>query len=206
MNCRGGRAPGKSPFFYPYSCYCKQFVISKGIDYLGGILWSLWLLCIVFICVYGEHYDWLDGEPIRVAVVFAVVLLLLSLHRAATIRHPYINLNTFSQRNMLFIFILFGCMTFMSATATSIQGIFTGSIQGFDQRHNADLNVWLTVGIAVGTVLFYWALVKWKWRVKEIVLAGFFSFLLYQTMLYFLIGPSTEKYMLYLPVLFKGGG
>lgn len=96
MNCRRGRAPVKSPFFYPYSCYCKQFVISKGIDYLGGILWSLWLLCIVFICVYGEHYDWLDGEPIRVAVVFAVVLLLLSLHRAATIRHPYINLNTFS--------------------------------------------------------------------------------------------------------------
>lgn len=178
----------------------------KGIDYLGGILWSLWLLCIVFICVYGEHYDWLDGEPIRVAVVFAIVLLLLSLQRAATIRHPYINLNTFSQRNMLFIFILFGCMTFMSATATSIQGIFTGSILGFDQRHNADLNVWLTVGIAVGTVLFYWALVKWKWRVKEIVLAGFFSFLLYQTMLYFLIDPSTEKYMLYLPVLFKGAG
>ena len=66
--------------------------------------------------------------------------------------------------------------------------------------------MWLTVGIAVGTVLFYWALVKWKWCVKEIVLAGFFSFLLYQTMLYFLIGPSTEKYMLYLPVLFKGGG
>lgn len=21
------------------------------------------LLCVVFVCVYGEYYDWLDGEP-----------------------------------------------------------------------------------------------------------------------------------------------
>lgn len=178
----------------------------KGIDYLGGILWSLWLLCIVFVCVYGEHYDWLDGEEIRRAIVFAVILLILCVQRAATIRHPYINLRTFSQHNMLFIFILFGCMTLMSATATSIQNTFTGAILGFDARHNADLNWGIAVGIAVGTGVFYWTLVKWKWRIKDIVLTGFCSFFLYQVMLYFLIDASTEKYMLYLPLVFKGAG
>lgn len=178
----------------------------KGIDYLGGILWSLWLICIIFIFVYGEHYDWLDGEEIQTAIVFAIVLLVMCIQRAATVRHPYISLKTFSQHNMLFIFILFGCMTLMSATATSTQNIFTSAILGFDARHNADLNLGVLIGIAVGTCIFYLSLVRWKWRIKSIVFTGFLSFFLYQVMLYFLIDASTEKYMLYLPLVFKGAG
>lgn len=178
----------------------------KGIDYLGGILWSLWLICIIFIFVYGEHYDWLDGEEIQTAIVFAIVLLVMCIQRAATVRHPYISLKTFSQHNMLFIFILFGCMTLMSATATSTQNIFTSAILGFDARHNADLNWGVLIGIAVGTCIFYLSLVRWKWRIKSIVFTSFLSFFLYQVMLYFLIDASTEKYMLYLPLVFKGAG
>lgn len=175
----------------------------KGIDYLGGILWSLWLTCIVFIFVYGEHYDWFDSAEIRTAAVFAVVLCL---ERAASIRHPYISLKTFSQRNMPFIFILFGCMSLMSTMVSSVQNVYTGAVLGFDARHNADLLWGVIAGIAVGTGVFYVALKKWKWRVKSIVCVGFVSFLLYQVMLYFLIDASTEKYMLYLPMLFKGAG
>ena len=107
---------------------------------------------------------------------------------------------------MLYIFILFGCMTLMSATATTIQNIFTTAVLGFDTQHNADLNWGIAAGIAVGTGIFYLAVVKWKWRTKDVVLTGFFSFFLYQFMLYFLIDPSTEKYMLYLPMVFKGAG
>lgn len=63
---------------------------------------------------------------------------------------------------MLFIFILFGCMPLMSATATSTQNVFTNSILGFDARHNADLNWGVLTGIAVGTGIFYLALTRWK--------------------------------------------
>lgn len=177
-----------------------------GIDYIGGILWSMWLLCIVFICVYGEHFDWLDSMEIRTAAVSAAVLLAMCLHRAATVRHPYIALRTFSQHNMLYIFILFGCMTLMSSTATSIQNMFTGPVLGFDARHNADLNWGIVAGIALGTAIFYMAVTRWKWRVKDVVLTGFVSFFLYQAILYFMIDPSAEKYMLYLPMVFKGAG
>lgn len=198
-------------FALVYFCMRRNFrqgpyIPFKGIDYLGVILWSLWLLCIIFIFVYGEHYEWLEGEEIRTALVFSAVLLVLAIHRAATIRHPYISLKTFSQKNMLFIFILFGCMTLMSATSTSIQNIFTGSILGFDARHNADLNWGIVAGICAGTGFSYLATVKCGWRMKDIVFAGFVSFFLYQCMLYFLIDTSTEKYMLYLPLFFKGAG
>lgn len=178
----------------------------KGIDYLGGILWSLWLLCIVFICVYGEYYDWFTSRQIQTAVIFSIILLLLCLYRAASIRHPYINLNTFSQHNMLYVFLLFGCMSLMSSTDTTIQNIFTSSTLGFDARHNADLNWGIVAGIAFGAGFFYMALRKWQWRIKSIVFCGFISFFCYQAMLYFLIDPSTEKYMLYLPTFLKGAG
>lgn len=182
------------------------YIPFKGIDYLGGILWSLWLLCIIFICVYGEHYDWFDSEEICTAAVFAVILLAMCLERAASIRHPYISLRTFSQHNMIPIFILFGCMSLMSTMVSSVQNIYTGAVLGFDARHNADLCWGVVAGIAVGAGLFFVALKRWKWRIKSIVLAGFVSFLLYQIQLYFLIDASTEKYMLYLPMVFKGAG
>lgn len=182
------------------------YIPFKGIDYLGGILWSLWLLCIIFICVYGEHYDWLDGEPIRTAIVFAVILLAMCLERAASIRHPYISLKTFSQRNMIPIFVLFGCMSLMSTMVSSVQNVYTNALLGFDARHNADLCWGVVAGIAVGAGFFFVALKRWKWRIKNIVIAGFVSFLLYQIQLYFLIDASTEKYMLYLPMVFKGAG
>ncbi len=163
------------------------YIPFKGIDYLGGILWSLWLLCIIFICVYGEHYDWLDGEPIRTAIVFAVILLAMCLERAASIRHPYISLKTFSQRNMIPIFVLFGCMSLMSTMVSSVQNVYTNALLGFDARHNADLCWGVVAGITVGAGFFFVALKRWKWRIKNIVLAGFGSFLLYQIQLYFLI-------------------
>lgn len=134
------------------------YIPFKGIDYIGGILWSLWLLCIVFICVYGEHFDWFDGEEIPTAIIISIILLMMCLYRACTIRHPYINPGTFSQHNMLFIFILFGCMTLMSATSTSIQNTFTSAILNFDARHNADLNWGIVTGIILGTSFFYSAL------------------------------------------------
>ncbi len=177
-----------------------------GIDYLGGIMWTLFLITMVFIFVYGDHYDWLEGEPIRVAIFFALMLLAINLHRASTIRHPYISIETFSQKNMLWIFLLFGFMTLMSATAGSVLNIFTEGILGYDARHAID-NSWGTlVGVASGAGFFYIAFSKWKWRLKNIVLSGFVSFFMFQVMLYFLIDASTDKGMLYLPLFFKGMG
>lgn len=182
------------------------YVPFLGIDYLGGILWTLFLIDLVFIFVYGDYYDWIDGAPIRIGILFAIILLGLSLHRASVIRHPYISLATFKQKNMLWIFLLFGFMTLMSATAGSVLNIFTEGILGYDARHSID-NSWGTlVGVAAGAGFFYLAFVKGHWRLKSIVLAGFVSFFLFQMMLYFLIDQSAEKWMLYLPLFFKGLG
>ena len=41
-----------------------------GIDWLGAFIWALIILCIIFVCVYGEHYDWYNSEYIRMATMY----------------------------------------------------------------------------------------------------------------------------------------
>lgn len=170
------------------------------------MLWSLFLLCIVFICVYGEHYDWWKGEEIKTASVAAVLLLLVNLHRASVIDAPYIRIETFVQPKMFALFCLFGCMTLMSATSGELQNIYTGSILRYDTFHNITLNWGSFAGVLSGAGLSYMGLVRWKWRKKTVAFAGFAFFLAYQMMMYFLIDASTDKLMLYLPMFCKGAG
>lgn len=182
------------------------FIPFKDIDYVGCVLWSAFLMCIVFICVYGEHYDWMNGTEIPTAIVFAAVLLVTVLYKAHHDEHPYICIATFRQKNMLVLFLLFGCMTLMSSTSSSIQNTYTSAILGYDTRHNIDLNWGSFIGVLFGAGFCFMGLVKWKLRIKDIVFTGFFFFFLYQLMLYFLIDTSTDKEMLYLPMFFKGVG
>jgi len=177
-----------------------------GIDYLGGLLWSVFLMTLVFIGVYGVHYDWLNGKEIPQATILMIVSLVMIIHRESTVRHPYIPLDTFRQPNMLNLLFLAGCLTLMSVTSGGLQNIFTGEILHFDTFYNISLNWGAFVGVLAGAGFFYIAVVRYKWRVKTVLFAGFSCFTLYQMMLYFLIDGSTDKEMLYLPMFLKGAG
>jgi len=177
-----------------------------GIDYLGGVLWSIFLMTLIFIGVYGEHYDWWRGEEILTATFLAVMSLLMIIHRESSVRHPYISIDAFLQPNMLNLVIISGCLTLMSVTSGGLQNIFTGAILRFDTYHNISLNWGSFAGILAGAGFFYIGVVIYKWRNKVILFAGFACFTLYQMMLYFLIDGSTDKEMLYLPMFLKGAG
>lgn len=40
-----------------------------GIDWLGMLMWGGSALCLLFIFVYGEHYDWFESEHIWRAAI-----------------------------------------------------------------------------------------------------------------------------------------
>jgi len=46
-----------------------------GIDWLGGLLLGLTVLCFLFVCIYGEHYDWYQSVYIQMATIAALVIL-----------------------------------------------------------------------------------------------------------------------------------
>ena len=198
-------------FLTVYFCLRRHFrqgpyIPFKNIDYLGCMLWSGFLLSLVFVFVYGEYFDWLDSKVICGAILFSGLLLGVCLYKSHNDQNPYIRYDTFRQDGMIPIFILFGCMTLMSSTSGSLQNIFTGAILGFSTRHSIDLNWGTFFGVLFGAALCYLGLVKWHTRIKIIVFNGFFFFFLYQLLMYFLIDASVEKSMLYLPMFFKGAG
>lgn len=177
-----------------------------GIDYLGGVLWSVFLMTLVFIGVYGEHYDWWRGEEIPTATFLAIMSLLMIIHRESSVRHPYIPIDTFVQPNMLKLLMISACLTLMSVTSGGLQNIFTGVILKFDTWHNISLNWGSFVGVLAGAYFFYIAVVRYKLRVKVMLFAGFLCFTNYQMILYFIIDGSTEKCMFYIPMFLKGAG
>lgn len=178
----------------------------KAIDYLGAILWSLFLLCILFIGLYGSHYDWWKGSEIRIATAFAAISLAMAIHRAATIRHPFIHLATFVQPKFFIIFTLFISYSILSGTAGQIQNMFTEGILGFDMFHSISLNWGVVAGILCGTPFTFYALARKKWRPRNVAIVGFSFFTAYQVMLYFLIGPETEYAMMWIPMWCRGVG
>ncbi|MBQ6687934.1 MAG: hypothetical protein IJN02_01725 [Bacteroidales bacterium] len=66
-----------------------------GIDWIGMLLWSATAMSILFICVYGEHYDWWQSDHICFATAFGLAALGLNLYRATFLRHPCISLQIF---------------------------------------------------------------------------------------------------------------
>lgn len=75
------------------------------------------ILCIIFVCVYGEHYDWYESVYIRMATAGGVVVLLLNLWRASFIRHPFIALVTGGLKPFTLPFALYGCRHFIGTLA-----------------------------------------------------------------------------------------
>ena len=61
----------------------------KGIDWIGWALWSIFLLCGIFVCEYGRHYDWFDSPYIRMAAAVCAVSMLLSVMRMFRVKNAY---------------------------------------------------------------------------------------------------------------------
>lgn len=177
-----------------------------GVDYVGVILWSATLLCALFVCVYGEHYDWWYSDEIRLASVLTLLFLAMSIGRASKIRHPFINLKTFRQPKVFILCMLFLAYCFMYSTSGSMQNILTEGILGFDTFYSVSLNWFVVIGIVCGTAFSYAVLNWWKWRPKYLAIVGFAFFTFYELALYFLVDTSTEMYQLYAPMWCRGFG
>jgi hypothetical protein len=178
----------------------------KGIDWLDGVLWSLFLLLVIFVLEYGELYDWLDSMYIQIALAAAAAVLGTIIWRAKTMQHPYIHLSTFQLRRVATLLILFGLMCVLLATPTILQNAYTGAILHYDSLQTVSLSWPVLFGILCGAYFSYIALVKWEFSCKRLTSIGFALIMVYLVNFYFLIAPAINKEMMYLPLFFRGAG
>lgn len=177
-----------------------------GIDWLGGLMWGITILCILFVCVYGEHYDWYESIYIKTATVGGLVVLTLNLWRASFIRHPYIALGTWRFKMVYLTLALLIVIYLLLAPSHLFEHILMESILGYDALHVNSLNWTVILGTATGALFTYQLFALRKWRYKTMTVIGFACILGYLAISYFTIDYNLPKQAFILPVFLRSFG
>ena len=175
-----------------------------GIDWLGSFIWSVFMICFAFICVYGDFYDWWDSVEIRGATLLGVACLILNLWRATFLRHPYISLQAMRNRNVVRATLIYLVFFTVMATEHVFEHTYASAILGFDETNLIDLNWYVFAGVIAGCALTYFTFALRKWRYKTMTLIGFVMAAAYLAWFYFFIDYGIEKEALFFPLFLRG--
>ncbi|MDE6835487.1 MAG: hypothetical protein K2J03_00840 [Muribaculaceae bacterium] len=181
-----------------------MFIPLLGIDWIGAILWSVFMMCFTFICVYGNYYDWWDAVEIRGAAIIGVTTLCINLWRASFLHHPYISFQAMKNRNVIRATGIYLVFFTLIATEHVFEHSYAANILGFDETNLIDLNWYVFVGIVAGCAFTYFTFALRKWRYKSMTAIAFSMAIIYLAYFYFFIDYGVEKEMLFIPLFFRG--
>lgn len=192
------------------TCMVDFFPMGKGpllaFDFTGLLLWSLLMLQMSFIAIYGEHYCWTDSGEIRLAIGTCLITAGLCFGRMLNIRHPYIKWDALCYRRVPVALLLFFVTDAIMETPNSLQGILTGSLLGFDTMNTVRFNWFALAGTLCGCLFSLW----WMWKQRlPIIRLAFFGLACavgYQVMMYFLTATTTELSDFYAPTFLRTFG
>ncbi|MEE0991462.1 MAG: hypothetical protein UH542_00505 [Bacteroidales bacterium] len=172
-----------------------------GIDWLGMILWSIFILSLIFIFQYGNQLEWFESNYIRIATGATLLSLGFNLARMFHIRHPFIEPAAFKVRNLTNLLLTFLFLGILLASKNTLQNIFTGAVLHIDQLNTCKLKIAEFIGATIGSLFTWFALVRLKWSHKQLTFTGFVMIAIYVLSMYFLINLQTGIEQLYFPLI-----
>lgn len=175
-----------------------------GIDWLGALLWAGFMLCMTFVCVYGDWLDWFEAAEIRGASVLCLLFLAVNLWRASFLHHPYISIEALTNRNVVRATIIYLVFFTLVATEHVFEHSYTSGILGFDETNLIDLNWYVFAGIIVGCAFTYFTFALRKWGYRTMTAIAFALAAIYLAWFYFYIDYGVEKESLFLPLFARG--
>ncbi len=181
-----------------------MFIPLLGIDWIGAALWSVFMLCFTFVCVYGNFYDWWDAEEIRGVTLLGLACLGTNLWRATFLHHPYISFRAMTNRNVVRAVIIYLVFFTLIATEHVFEHAYVVNILGYDDTNLIDLNWYVFSGVAVGCLFTYLTFALGKWRYKTMIAIGFAMAAAYLAIFYFRIDYGVEKEALSIPLFCRG--
>ncbi len=191
-------------FFLVKPVRAPMFIPLLGIDWIGAVLWTGFMMCFTFICVYGNYFDWWESSEICQAAALGLICLLINLWRASFLHHPYISFQAMKNRNVIKATCIYLVFFTMLATEHVFEHSYAANILGFDETNLIDLNWYVFIGIVAGCGFAYFTFALRKWRYKTMTAIGFALAILYLAYFYFLIDYGVEKEMLFIPLFFRG--
>lgn len=181
-----------------------MFIPLLGIDWIGAFIWSGFMMCFTFICVYGNYYDWWDAPEIRYATILGIAFLSVNLWRASFLHHPYISFRAMKNRNVIQATMVYLVFFTLLATEHVFEHSYAANILGFDETNLIDLNWYVFAGIVAGCTFTYFTFARNKWKYKTMTAIAFTLAAIYLAYFYFFIDYNVEKEMLFLPLFFRG--
>ncbi len=174
-----------------------------GIDWMGGLLWGLTILSFIFVCVYGEYFDWFESVYIRMATIAGLVMLGLNLWRASFIRHPFIALETWRFKIVYTTFLAYIVINILLAPSHIFEHIYMESILGYDSMNLISLNWVALLGIVIACFFAYQTFALRKWRYRTMNIIGISAIIGYLMVFYFSIYYDLPKELLILPIFLR---
>lgn len=177
-----------------------------GIDWVGMLLWGATAMSVLFVCIYGEHYDWWQSEHIWFATILALVTFGMSWWRSTYLRHPYIGFNIFRFPLVLTCVAIILVMDLLLAPSHIFEHALMEGILGYDHLNTLTLNWVSIIGVVLG-ILFTWqTFARRKWTYQRMLVIAFSCFIFYLAYFYFCIDYNLPKEALYLPVIVRSAG
>lgn len=177
-----------------------------GIDWVGMLLWGTTAMSILFVCLYGEHYDWWQSEHIWFATVLAVVTFGMNWWRSTYLRHPYISFGIFKIPIVLTCVAVIIVMDLLLAPSHIFEHALMEGVLGYDHLNTLTLN-WVSIlGVVIGIVFTWQTFARRKWTYQRMLVIAFSCFAFYLAYFYFRIDYNLPKEALYLPVIVRSAG
>ena len=197
-------------YLFVLVCYKGISVMPRlplyGIDWVGMLLWGATALSVLFVCIYGEHYDWWESPHICTATGLGIVTLAFNLHRSSILRHPYISPVIFRMPIIPISVGIILLMDLLLAPSHLFEHILMESILEFDPLHVTTLNWTAVCGTVLGVVFTWQTFARRKWTFQRMLVIAFSCFTLYLAYFYFFIDYNIPKESLHLPILARSAG
>lgn len=180
------------------------FLSLKGIDYVGFMLWSAFLISGVWLFTYGEHYDWWRSRPIWMMSGVCLVLLAVAVCWSKFREKPYFPLSIFRYRSVLHLMLLLLGVGILQAAPKLLQSIYLSSVLKYDSLNTISLNWPILYGVVIGSLLAFSTFVKWNWGFKKYFMVTLILLVFYEASMYFLIDDGVNKEAFYIPLFAFG--
>ncbi|WP_181307304.1 MFS transporter [Rufibacter sp. XAAS-G3-1] len=175
-----------------------------GMDWLSLGLLGATLMLLNYILCFARVEDYFNSVNIQGACIGFVVGVLWFAKRQFSLPKPFIDLTILKRRNVWGSLLLVFLMGLFMGTG-SIQSALTVGILKFNPMTNAQINLWMIPGIIVGGVFMFFAN-KYEWSFKQMVLVGFFAYILAHMVMYMNVHPGAGVQDFYLASALKGVG
>lgn len=174
------------------------------LDWASFFLYSILIICIGYILVYGQEMYWFLDNKIIFSTALGLTVLAILFIRQYGLKRVYIHFQVFESRNFILGLIVLYVM-YIERFSLSIANQYFVQVIKLDPIHLSYIQWFNILGIVLGvSISLYWLLakhsIKWTWSI------GYCSLLLFHQIMFYSFENDGNDYYFYFPLVLHGLG